>query len=97
MMLLSRIFGFQRKVRKLRKTWDRLREKSLKKKNPIREMALERLDAIENHLRMLEEQKLSKIDRARISKEVEIDLEEVKALLEMEPEDIRHPAYTQKA
>lgn len=97
-MFLSRFLGYQRRVRKLRKTWDRLREKALKKKEPVRKFALDRLDSIENNLRLLEEQQnLSKLDRARISKEVEIDLEEVKALLEMKPEDFRHPVYTQKS
>lgn len=88
MGILSRILGWNYKVRKLRKKWDRMREKALKKKNPIRADALKRLDIITPNLTMLEEQKLSRIDRARISKDVEINLAEVKALLETKPEEL---------
>lgn len=85
MKLLNLFFGWERKVRKLRKKWDRTREKSLKKHEPIRRTALLKLDAIENNLRLLEEQKLSRMDRARISKEVEIGIAEVKGLLDTKP------------
>ncbi|RKX41819.1 MAG: hypothetical protein DRP27_10280 [Thermotogae bacterium] len=90
------MFGFQRKIRKLRKKWDRLREKALKKKEPIRHLALEKLDSIENHLRILEEQRLSRRDRARLSKEIEIDLAEVTGLLESKPEELGSPEYQTK-
>ena len=87
MGILEHIMGWNWKVRKLRKKWDRLREKSLKKKNPMRAEALKRLDIVTPNLTMLEEQKLSRVDRARISKEIEINLEEVKALLGTKPEE----------
>ena len=87
-MALFGLFGWKRKVRKLRKKWDRLREKALKKDDPIRRMALERLDSIENNLKMLEEQRVDRITRARLSKELEIALEEIKALLKMKPEEL---------
>ncbi len=89
------IFGHGWKIRKLRKNWDRLREKALKTENPIRQISLEKLDRIEDHLRILEEQPISKKDRARLTKEVEIDLEEVKAILESKPEEIQ-PGYTSR-
>ncbi len=94
--MLGFIFGWNRKVRKLRKKWDRLREKTLKKKNPIRKMALEKLDSIENNLRTIEEQRIPKMDRSRISKEIEIGLAEVNGLLKTKPEELlsqqrRHP------
>jgi len=82
--------GWSRKVRRLRRKWDRAREKTLRKKNPIRRMALEKLDAIENNLRIIEEQKLSRVDRARLSKQVEIEIEEVKALLKTKPEELKN-------
>ena len=88
MDLLRFIFGWNWKVRKLRKRWDRLREKTLKKKNPVRSQALTRLDNINSNLTTLEEQKLTRIDRARISKDVEISLEEVRELLKIKSKDM---------
>ncbi len=88
MGFLGFLFGWERKVRKLRKSWDRSREKALRKKEPIRAMALQRLDGIENNLRMLEEQDLSRIDRARLSKQAEIEIAEIKALLKSKPEEL---------
>ncbi len=85
--MLGLPFGWRYRVRKLRKRWDRLREKSLKKKGVIKATALERLDAIENNLRIIEERKLSMIERSRISKDIEISLAEVKALLKTKPEE----------
>ena len=93
--MLGFLFGWRRRVRKLRKRWDRLREKSLKKKSVIRATALERLDSIENNLRILEERRLSRIERARIAKDVEISLDEVKALLKTKPEEF--DAYRKRA
>jgi len=89
MRILGALFGWRRRIRKLRKKWDRLREKALKKEEPIRSTALGRLDQIENNLRMLEEQRLSRIDRARLAKEVEINLEEIKELLKSKPEELQ--------
>ena len=88
MGILSHILGWNYKVRKLRKKWDRLREKTLKKKNPIRAEALNKLDSVSPNLVTLEEQKLSRVDRARISKDVEINLAEVKALIGTKPEEL---------
>ncbi len=84
-MFLSRIFSPARRVRKLRKRWDREREKALKLKEPLRSSVLKRLDQIELNIRTLEEQKLRREEMARIAKEVEIDLEETKAAMEAEP------------
>lgn len=77
------LFGWDRKVRKLRKRWDRLREHALKKHGPLRSRLLQRLDAINSNIVTMEEQRLSRIDRARISKDAEISLEEVKAMMKM--------------
>ena len=87
-MILGFLLGWKRKIRRLRKKWDRLREKALTKDEPLRGVALEKLDSIENELKTLEEKKLSRIDRARISKEVEITLSEIKALLKAKPEEL---------
>jgi hypothetical protein len=88
MGILGHILGWNWRVRRLRKRWDRLREKALKKKNPIRMDALKKLDAISPNLTTLEEQHLGRVDRARISKDVEINLEGIKALLNTKPEEL---------
>ena len=55
-MVLGFIFGWKWKIRRLRKRWDRLRERSLKKDEPLRGKLLQDLDTIEQDLRTLEEQ-----------------------------------------
>lgn len=89
MGILDFLFGFGRKVRKLRKRWDRIREKSLKKKGEKKKILLEQLDRIENNLRMLEERSLNRAARKRVAKEIKIDLEEVKGLLDADREEFR--------
>lgn len=81
-------FGWRTSVRRLRKRWDRAREKALRKKDPLRRMALEKLDAIQSNLIILEEQNLTRVDRVRLAKEVEIGIAEVRGLLESKPEEI---------
>jgi hypothetical protein len=85
--MLEFLFGWGRKIRKLRKRWDRLREKSLKKDEPLKSTLLTRLDQIEQNLRMLEERRLTRIERARLAKEIEIDLAGIKELTKAEPEE----------
>ena len=68
MIMLGFIFGWPRRIRKLRKRWDRLREKTLKKKGLVKKTALEKLDMIEQKLRTLVEQKITRLDRSRLSR-----------------------------
>jgi len=83
------LFSWNRRVRKLRKRYDRIREHALKKKGPLKNRILQRLDAINSSITTMEEQRLSRVDRARISKDVEISLEEVKELMKYkEGEDV---------
>lgn len=84
-------FGFGRKVRKLRKRWDRLREKALKKKQPMKGDILTKMDVIEQNLRVIEERKVNRVERSRIAKEIEIDLEGIKTMVKMKEEE-----YTQQ-
>ena len=84
-------FGFGRRVRKLRKKWDRLREKALKKKQPLKGDILTKMDVIEQNLRVIEERKVSRVERSRLAKEIEIDLEGIKAMVKMKEEE-----YTQQ-
>ena len=88
-MVFNFLFGWNRKIRKLRKRWDRAREKALKKKDPLKGTLLSKLDLIENHLRMLEEQRMTRIDRARFHKEVAINLAEINEMLKMKSEEFR--------
>lgn len=80
--MLDFLFGWERKVRQLRKRWDRLREKALKKQPALKAQVLQKLDTVASTLVTLEERDtLGRGDRARMLKEVEIDLAEVRALL----------------
>ncbi len=74
-------FGFDRKVRGLRKKWCKLRMKSLKQSKENKGRLLEMLDNVENDLRSLEEQKLGRGDRGRIAEQVENGLKEVEEVL----------------
>ena len=73
--------GWDRKIRKLRKKWDREREKALRKKSDQRLEILSKLDTVEDKLKMLEERELTRVDKARIAKEVEIELAGVEAMM----------------
>lgn len=92
---VSRLFGWDRKIRKLRKRWDRLRERSLKKDAAARANLLPKEDQIEQNIRILEERHLHRGERARLAKEVEIDLAEVKAILEEKPEKMQQASAMQ--
>ncbi len=83
------IFGWGRRVRRLRKKWDRIREKTLKKKDPLKANMLARLDQVENSLRMLEERRLTRVERARLAREVDLDLSELKEMLKIKPEEFQ--------
>ena len=86
---LRLILGWGRRIRKLRKRWDRLREKSLKKDASLRAILLPKEDQVEQNLRILEERRLNRRERARLAKELEIDLEEIKAMLNTKPEEMQ--------
>jgi hypothetical protein len=85
---LRLILGWGYRIRKLRKRWDRLREKSLKKEASLRATLLPREDQVEQNLRILEERRLNRRERARLAKEVEIDLAEIKSMLDGKPEEM---------
>ncbi len=89
--MLGFIFGWPRKIRKLRKRWDRLREKALKKRGLIKKTAMEKLDMTEQKLRTLEEQKITRLDRSRLAREVDLDLTEIKTMLSMKQEELMQP------
>ncbi len=92
---LSFILGWNRKIRKLRKRWDRLREKTLKKEASVRARMLPKEDQIEQNLRILEERRLNRSERARLAKELEIDLAEIKSMVDAKPEELQAAAVSQ--
>lgn len=89
MGFLDSLFGWRHRTRRLRKKWDRLREKSLGKSGPLKKLLLEKLDLAENNLKVLEERQINRIERARLAKEVEIALAEVKELLNAKPDELQ--------
>jgi hypothetical protein len=89
--LILRIPGWNRKVRKLRKEWDRAREDALTKKNPLKRMILQKLDLAEDQLKMLEEQPISRVQRKRFVREIEIIIAEVEILLKGKAKDFISP------
>ena len=93
---LGFIFGHGRKIRKLRKRWDRLREKTLKKDQSLKSRLLTKEDQIEQNLRILEERQLHRGERERLIKELEIDLAEIKGLLNSKPEELPPASQPQK-
>ena len=74
--------GWNWKVQRTRRRWDRLREHSLNKKGEFRMKLLDELDKIEDRLKILEEEKLSRRDGTRMLRKVEMELKNVKDLLE---------------
>ncbi len=80
--------GWDKKVKNLRKKWDRVREKSLEKEGPIRAKLLEKEDQVEQNLRLLEERELHKVERSRMYAEVETIVGEIKKLLEAKPGEL---------
>lgn len=82
MDLIATVLGWNWKVQRTRRRWDRLRENALKKKGEVRMKALKELDDIEDNLRMLEEESLSRRDRTRMMREIEMKLANISDLLE---------------
>ena len=82
MDLLGTIMGWNWKVQRTRRRWDRLREHSLEKEGPVRKKALKDLDFLEDKLRMLEEENLSRRDRTKIMREVDMELANIEDLVE---------------
>ncbi len=87
MDVMRALLGWDYRIRRLRKRWDRLREKSLKKKDPVRGAALSKLDSISTSLTTLEEQRLSRIDKIRLGREVGEGLELVREMLKEQQEE----------
>ena len=87
--LFGSLFGWGRKIRKLRKRWDRLREKTLKKEPRMRAVLLSKEDQIEQSIAALEERRLTRAERARLARAVELDMAEVRAMLKEKPDEFQ--------
>lgn len=85
--LVLRMPGWGRRVRRIRRDWNHSRERALKKKNPLRQMILQKLDGIETSLIMIEERPVGRFERKRMARDIEIVLAEVKVLLKTKEED----------
>ena len=82
MDIMGTIFGWDWKVRRVRKKWDRLRENSLKKEGRLKKTLLEKLDHTEETLRIIEERSLSRKDRQRNMRIIESELNYIKELMD---------------
>ena len=74
-------FGFDRRVKGLRKKWCKLRIKALKLENYQKTQLLDRLDSIEQDLRTIEEQDLRRHDRNRIADSVDQELRYIEDII----------------
>jgi repressor of nif and glnA expression len=74
-------FGFTWRLKRLRNRWNKLRKKALGQEKNKKGKLLNMLDDVENDLRVLEEQELTRKDRNKIIKKVEDGLKEVEIVL----------------
>ncbi|MBU0898342.1 MAG: hypothetical protein KKB03_02130 [Nanoarchaeota archaeon] len=86
--LILRVPGWNRRVRKIRRDWDRAREETLKKKGELRKILLKKLDLIEENIKLIEEQPLSRLNKRKIARGIEIDMEEIKTILEAKKDEL---------
>jgi hypothetical protein len=94
MGLLGRIFGFltptgqfSNKLQKIRKRWDRIREKVDRKDYSSKVAILERLDRVEQDIRTLEEKDDKELNiwaKRKILGEVEIEIDRIKEMIKEE-------------
>jgi DNA-binding transcriptional MerR regulator len=60
----------------------------LKKKEPVKSKMLQKEDQIEQNLRLLEERVLHRVERARLLKELEIELAGIEAMVKSKEEEL---------
>ncbi|MCK4730612.1 MAG: hypothetical protein KAT28_04800 [Candidatus Aenigmarchaeota archaeon] len=77
MFRFDSIFGFNGRIRGLRKKWCRYRLKALRLEGSSKSRILNQLDSVEQELRTLEGQDLRRLDRNRIAASVEHGLKNV--------------------
>ena len=83
MGLFSLIFSFRGKIFRLRKKYDRLRERADMEDDAEKRLnVLKILDQVEPTLILLEEQNISRFDRQRLYVAVDSAIEQAKAMLE---------------
>lgn len=82
MDILGMFLGWNWKLQRTRRRWDRLREHALEKDGRVRHDALKQLDETEDKLKILEEEKLSRRDRIKMLREIEMEIANVMDLIE---------------
>jgi hypothetical protein len=82
MDILGMFLGWNWKLQRTRRRWDRLREHALEKDGRVRHDALKQLDDTEDKLKILEEEKLSRRDRIKMLREIEMEIANVMDLVE---------------
>ncbi len=76
---------FRRRLNNTRKKWDRLREKVIRKNYDSKSNLLQKLDSIEQDIKVLEEKDTMSIwEKRKIVSQVETGLEEVKDMIREE-------------
>ena len=98
MDILGMVLGWNWQVQRTRRRWDRLREHALGEKARVRMKALKNLDELEDKVKMLEEQHLSRRDRVKILREIEMELANINDLIEkgenwLESPESRHSEH----
>ena len=94
MDFFSLILGWNWRVQRTRRRWDRIRERSLDKKGRLRSHMLKELDYLEDKVKTLEEESLSRRDRTKMMSDVEVGLENLQDVLEHGEswiEEVRRP------
>ena len=87
MDVVRAIFGWNWRIRRLRKKWDRTRERALKIKDDAkRKEILQKLDVIENNVKVLEEEDLNRMVKGKLVGEVKKDLDDIKNSIRMQKE-----------
>lgn len=83
MGFFTRLFTFAGRIYRLRKKYDRVRERADREDDYEKKLtALKILDHAEPTLVLLEEQKISRFDRGRLVATVDSGIEQAKAVLE---------------
>ena len=82
MDILGMFLGWNWRLQRTRRRWDRVREHALEKEGRVRHDALKQLDDTEDKLKILEEEKLSRRDRIKMLREIKMEIANIADLIE---------------
>jgi hypothetical protein len=84
---LRALLGWNWRIRRLRKSWDRTRERALKIKDQAkRKDILQKLDTIENNIKVLEEEDTNTMVKGKLVGEARKDLDTIADMISMQRE-----------